>query len=189
MSNVALAAAVTAYARIAMIPIKIDPNTLYTDTDSAFTTKMIDSELLGAELGQYKDELKGNIIREAYFLGPKKYGYYINIVDESGNVIRKEYSVFSGVPRNSLTFEEVKTIYNGEIITKNISNRFFKSFTSLNISIKDTKISVANTNHKKLINNIYFPPVIHNGYHGYLESVFNKFKNMIIRNIKKINKL
>lgn len=39
MSNVAIATAVTAYARIAMIPFKIDPNTLYTDTDSAFTSK------------------------------------------------------------------------------------------------------------------------------------------------------
>jgi len=40
MSNVAIAAAVTAYARIAMIPIKIvcaaHPNTLYTDTDSSY---------------------------------------------------------------------------------------------------------------------------------------------------------
>jgi hypothetical protein len=39
MSNVAIAAAVTAYARIVMIPFKIDPNTLYTDTDSSFTSK------------------------------------------------------------------------------------------------------------------------------------------------------
>lgn len=93
MSNVALAAAVTSYARIAMIPIKIDSNTLYTDTDSAFTTKPIDGNLLGPELGQYKDELKGLVINEAYFLGPKKYGYYI--IDTDGN--KKEYSVFSGL--------------------------------------------------------------------------------------------
>jgi hypothetical protein len=41
MSNVALAAAVTAYARITMIPFKIDSNTLYTDTDSIFTTRAL----------------------------------------------------------------------------------------------------------------------------------------------------
>jgi hypothetical protein len=40
MSNVAIASAVTAYARIVMIPFKIDPNTLYTDTDSYFTTTL-----------------------------------------------------------------------------------------------------------------------------------------------------
>ena len=37
MSNVALASAVTSYARIHMIPFKIDLDTLYTDTDSIFT--------------------------------------------------------------------------------------------------------------------------------------------------------
>lgn len=73
-SNVALAAAVTSYARIHMIPFKIDPNTLYTDTDSIFTTKPLDPTLLGIamrELGQMKDELKGQVIEEAYFIGPK----------------------------------------------------------------------------------------------------------------------
>lgn len=35
MTNVAIAAAVTSYVRIYMIPIKINPNILYTDTDNA----------------------------------------------------------------------------------------------------------------------------------------------------------
>ena len=104
MSNVAIASAVTFYARIVMIPFKTDPNTLYTDTDSVFTSKPIDPSLLGIELGMLKDELKGQVINEAYFLGPKKYGYYI--IDNQGN--KEEFSVFSGVPRNSLTFDEVK---------------------------------------------------------------------------------
>ena len=105
MSNVAIAAAVTSYARIHMIPFKIDPNTLYTDTDSIFTTKPIDPTLLGQDIGLMKDELKGQLIQEAYFLGPKKYGYYIiDPVAAGGTGVRKEFSVFSGVPRNSLTF-------------------------------------------------------------------------------------
>ena len=62
MSNVAIAAAVTSYARIIMNPYKLDPNTLYTDTDSAFTTKPINPNLLGIELGEMKDELKGQLI-------------------------------------------------------------------------------------------------------------------------------
>ena len=98
MSNVAIAAAVTSYARIVMIPIKLDPNTLYTDTDSAFTTKPMDPALLGPELGQYKDELKGQVINEAYFLGPKKYGYYIIYTLKITNSKRKaiyENGIFS----------------------------------------------------------------------------------------------
>jgi len=42
-----------------MIPFKIDPNTLYTDTDSSFTSKPIDPSLIGDQLGQMKDELNG----------------------------------------------------------------------------------------------------------------------------------
>jgi hypothetical protein len=123
MSNVALAAAVTSYARIVMIPFKLDPNTLYTDTDSAFTTKPIDPSLIGLELGEMKDELQGKMINEAYFLAPKNYGYYIIDIVTG---IKQEFSVFSGVPRNSLSFEEVKSIFEGKTITKTISNRFYK---------------------------------------------------------------
>ena len=159
MSNVALAAAVTAYARIEMIPYKINPNTLYTDTDSAFISEPLDSNLIGTDLGLMKDELNGNTINEAYFVGPKKYGYYL--INELG--IKKEYSVFSGVPRNSLSFNEVKDIFEGKIITKTINNRFFKSIQTLDITIKDTIISIKNDYNKTLINNIYYPPVISNG--------------------------
>jgi len=67
MSNVAIASAVTAYARIVMIPLKLDSDTLYTDTDSIFTSKPIDGDSLGAELGQLKDELNGQVVKEAYF--------------------------------------------------------------------------------------------------------------------------
>lgn len=185
MSNVAIAAAVTSYARIHMIPFKIDPNTLYTDTDSHFTTKPIDPTLLGLDIGLMKDELKGQLIQEAYFLGPKKYGYYI-IDSETG--VRKEFSVFSGVPRNSLSFEEVKSIYNGKTITKTIPNRFYKSFNDLNITIKDSTITIKNTNDKKLVNNRYLPPVINSGYNDSFKTLFNKFRNIIIKNLKIIKK-
>lgn len=183
-SNVALAAAVTAYARIEMIPFKINPNTLYTDTDSAFTLKPLDSNLIGTALGQMKDELKGNVIREAYFLGAKKYGGYI--IDQNG--IKNDFSVFSGVPRNSLSFDQVKTIFNGGIVTIQIYNRFFKSLTNLNIVIKDTHLTIKNENNKKLINNTYYPPIIYNGYNDIILYYYNKFRNLILKNFKKLIK-
>jgi hypothetical protein len=141
---------------------------------------VIDTSLLGLELGQFKDELKGQIISEGLFLAPKQYGYYIN---ENG--IRKEFSVFSGVPRNSLTFQEVMDIFNGKIISKNISNRFFKSFNTLNIDIKNTKITIKNNKHKILVNNEYLSPIINQGHNNLFIILFNKFKNLIIKNIKK----
>lgn len=70
-NNVTLASAITSYARIHMIPFKIDPCTKYTDTDSIFTTRKLDDKLIGKELGLMKDELDGNIIKEAYFFRNK----------------------------------------------------------------------------------------------------------------------
>jgi hypothetical protein len=159
-SNVAIAAAVTAYVRIHMIPFKMDPNTLYTDTDSIFTLKPIDPRLLGNGLGLMKDEMNGLVIKEALFLGPKQYGYWY--LDQEGNMIEK--SVFSGVSRNSLTFGELIKIHEGKEITKLIPNRFYKSFNSLNIDIKDTSITIKKNNNKLLVNNQYLPININNDY-------------------------
>ena len=47
-SNVS--AAITSYARIHMIPFKVDSHTIYSDTDSIFTTKELPSNLIGKEL-------------------------------------------------------------------------------------------------------------------------------------------
>jgi hypothetical protein len=119
-TNVAIASAVTSYARIHMIPFKLLPGTVYTDTDSIFTTDILPDHLIGTELGLMKDELDGNIIQEAYFLGIKQYGYkYLN----NNQIIEK--STFAGVPKNSLTFNEIKILFNGNVLIKLIPIRFF----------------------------------------------------------------
>ena len=164
-----------------MIPFKIDPNTLYTDTDSIFTLTKIDSSSIGDQLGQMKDEMNGILIQEGLFLAPKKYGYWY--LDKNNNKVN--VSVFAGVPRNSLTFDEIKNISAGQIITKNISNRFFKSFNNLNIDIKDTFITIKNNNDKILINNEFLPIKIYNAQHDLFGYLFNKFKNLINKTIKK----
>ena len=179
-SNVAIAAAVTSYARIHMIPFKIDPNTLYTDTDSIFTLKPIDPRLLGDGLGLMKDEMNGLVIKEALFLGPKQYGYWY--LDKEGNMIEK--SVFSGVSRDSLTFGQLIQIHEGKTITKSIPNRFYKSFNTLNIDIKDTSITIKKNNHKVLINNHYLPININNGFQNPFNRLFNYYKNLITKTIK-----
>lgn len=99
-SNVAIASAVTSYARMHMITFKTNYNVIYTDTDSIFTTDKLPDELIGSELGLMKDELDGGIIEAGYFLGIKQYGFKYT---DNGQI--KEKSVFAGVKRNSLTFE------------------------------------------------------------------------------------
>lgn len=121
----------------------------YTDTDSIFTDYDYDlnPEEIGSDIGLMKDELKSNLISEAYFLGIKQYGYYY--YDKNTNE-RIEKSVFAGVIRDSLTFNEIKKIFNGKTIEKETSTRFYKSLKNLNITIKNIKISI-----KKIIQNFY----------------------------------
>jgi hypothetical protein len=157
-NNVAIAAAVTSYARIHMMKYKAGSAThndsiVYTDTDSIFTTEKLNNEELGKDLGLMKDELDGCIINEGYFLGIKRYGY----IYTDKNNIKHEKSVFSGIKRDSLTFEEVQKIFKGETIEKNVPIKFYKSFNNLNITIKSNKISVSMKKDKLLINNNYIP--------------------------------
>lgn len=180
-SNVGIAAAVTAYGRIHMIPYRLHPGTVYTDTDSIFTTIPLPEEMFGSDLGLMKDELKGSFIKEGYFLGIKQYGYWYT--DSNNNII--EQSVFAGVTRNSLSFNEIKSIFNGETIIKSTSNRFFRNFTNLSISIRPSKVSVKFQPFKILVNNNYIPLNIFNLNHKLdNRGLFFKLKNKLRKFIK-----
>jgi hypothetical protein len=102
-ANIAIASAVTSYARIHMLPYKLDPFTIYTDTDSFFTTKKLDDRFVGNELGMMKNELHGlakdDKFIEARFLGNKQYGYkFINL---DGKTIEK--SIIAGIKRDTVS--------------------------------------------------------------------------------------
>ena len=132
-----------------MIPFKIDPGTVYTDTDSIFTTSKMDPSLIGPELGKMKDELAGKVISEAYFLGVKQYAY--KVLDGTTK------SVWAGVKRDSLSFEDIRKVFSGLILTIQIPVRFFKSIVNLNISIKPTSLSIRFRPGKRLVDNHYIP--------------------------------
>lgn len=155
-SNVAIASAVTSYARIEMMElkmllIKLGIKLYYTDTDSIFTDKEIPNYLIGKELGQLKDELNGKVIKKGYFLGIKKYGY----VDSDNNI----HSIFSGVERNCLNWNEIEQIANGFTVIKHVPLKFFKSFTSLNITIKNSLMTSIIFNPRKKVNNNFYKPM------------------------------
>jgi hypothetical protein len=61
-----------------------------------------------------KDELNGLTIKEAYFLGIKKYGY--QYLDKNNNLVTK--SVFAGVSIDSVSLEEIIKFTQGYNITK-----------------------------------------------------------------------
>ena len=165
-----------------MIPFKVDPATKYTDTDSIFTTKKLPDSLIGKDLGLMKDELNGCIISEAYFLGVKQYGYYY--YDKNND--RVEKSVWAGVTRDSLSFEEIKQLFKGELINKVIDTRFFKSLINLSVEVKSTKTTIEFKPHKSLVDNIYLPAYIYSS--NYKPSLINKFISYIKKMYRFINK-
>ena len=67
---VALAAAITSYARISIYKFVSMESTAYTDTDSIYSTKQLPAELIGDNLGQMKFEFAFD---EALFVKPKIY--------------------------------------------------------------------------------------------------------------------
>lgn len=180
-ANVAIAAAVTSYARIHMIPYKVSGLCVYSDTDSAFMTEALPDEFIGKELGLMKDELDGLMIKEAYFLGIKKYLY--QYIDKNGNLITK--SVFAGIERDSLTFSEIVKLSHGESLTKEIPLRFYKSLKNLNISINSTQVTISRSLDKQLINNNYIPLHL-NLTNSEFNSFFNYLKRKILHFFKQI---
>ena len=156
-SNIAIASAITSYARIHMLKYKLSDSVYYTDTDSIFTSEPLNPSEIGPELGEMKDELDGCTISKAYFLGIKQYGYQYQ--DKHGKLIEK--SVWAGVKRNSISFEEIESLFKGNIITRTISNRFFKSLVNLNITIKSANVTIEFKPHKQLVGNKYIPITIY----------------------------
>ena len=175
-SNVAIASAVTSYARIYMSQFKNrnDFNLLYTDTDSIMIDKPLPEDLIGTDLGFMKDELSGLHIKEAYFLGIKQYGYWY--LDDLGN--RVEKSVFAGIKRDSLSFEEIVRIFNGDTITKISKARRFKNMKHFNIKVKDITTHISFTPNKILKDNNYLPIIVNYSFIiDILRKWFKKIKN------------
>lgn len=66
--------------------------------------------------------------------------------------------MFAGVERNSLSFSDIQNLAEGGELTRATGPRFYKSFNSLNIRIKqDMQISIKASNNKRLIGNKYLP--------------------------------
>lgn len=99
-SNVAIAAAITAYARMGLTDNMMDETNpvYYHDTDSIVVQNPRPESSVGKELGQMKREYK---IEEGIFAGPKRYSLKV----EGG----KEVIKAKGYGSKNLTFADYKT--------------------------------------------------------------------------------
>jgi hypothetical protein len=96
--------------------------------------------------------------------------------------------VFSGVERNSLTWNEIEQISKGFTIIKETSIKFFKNFNNLNINIKEgLKTSIIFNPRKKLFNNQYIPVKISIKFLSIYNYYLKIIKNRIISLINKYN--
>lgn len=173
-SNVAIASATASYGRIEMINYKTLPDIkiFYTDTDSIITDRDLPNNLVGTNIGQMKDELNGGVIKEGYFLGIKKYAFIDNQ--------NKTVTVFSGIPRNSLCWEDIINISKGNTILKKVPDQFLKYLNKLEIQIKPKNIEIKFNPEKKLIENKFQPNYINDissfNFNFHLKKLLHKIK-------------
>ena len=187
-NNVAIASAVTAYARMHMMQFKvgdIGESLCYTDTDSIFTSKELPASMLGAELGLMKDELDGDVIHQAYFLGIKRY-----LLDLGEGSATK--SVWAGVPKNKLSLDDFKALSSGSKLVREYDNTFFKSMQDMTITIKSRSITLEVNCDKPLMDGEYTPLNVKIPVNSYLDlksGAISKKVNYFTKIFNKIHKI
>ena len=93
------------------------------------------------------------VIEEIIVLGSKQYGYWF--IDQNGN--RVERSVLAGIGRDSVPFEELRHVFNGNQLIKPIKGRFYTSLSDQSITSKDVNMTISFNPNKKLVGNRYVP--------------------------------
>jgi len=127
-SNVAIASAVSSYARIYMdiVMRKIGfKNVYYSDTDSIFSSVPMEENMISDNsLGKFKLE---GMLKEAIFIAPKMYSY-------KNETTNKEKVVFKGFSSKSFTHEDFKKHYfENTLLSSEELNSFIRDFRSLQI--------------------------------------------------------
>ena len=130
--NIAIAAAITAGARVHMSIFKNNPefNLYYSDTDSSVTDAPLPAEYVGPELGKMKLE---HTITRAVFLAPKVYGF----VDTDGNEVIKVKGIKADVAKE-LSIDQLELLLVKDSTREFTQEKWFKKMIEGEISISDT---------------------------------------------------
>jgi len=140
--NIAIASAITAYARIHMSQFKnnSDYNLYYTDTDSIYIDKPLDDSLVNNKLlSKLKLE---NIINKGIFLAPKV--YYLET--EDGKVIYK----VKGLSHNiNLTQNDFTNLLYKDTFVQKYQNKWRKHIEEGNISVINQLYTLKVTDNKR----------------------------------------
>jgi len=141
--NIAIAAAITGYARIHMSQFKNnkDFNLYYSDTDSAYIDAPLNESFISNKIGFMKLEY---VCKDAVFLAPKVY----SLIIDSGEVIMKIKGL-SNKSLNKITIDDLKVLLNKDSKFESNQEKWYKNISSGNISIKDQIYTLKVTGNKR----------------------------------------
>jgi hypothetical protein len=143
--NVAIASAITAYARIEMSKFKNNPdiNLYYTDTDSIYIDSPLPEDFVSNTiLGKMKLE---NVLEKAIFLSPKVYC----LLTEDGKLIYKIKGLSHDIEFTMNDFENL--LYKDTFIKKS-QTKWFKNLSEGHISILEQLYTLRVTENKRKLN-------------------------------------
>jgi len=141
-TNIAIASAITAYARIHMSQFKNNPdfNLFYTDTDSIYIDKPLSDDLISnTELGKMKLE---NICKKAIFLSPK---VYLLITNEN-KVIYKVKGLSHDV---QMSLDDFNSLLVKDTLLKTIQTKWFKNLSEGHIALLKQLYTLKVTDNKR----------------------------------------
>jgi hypothetical protein len=137
-NSIAIASAVTSYSRVFMSQFK-NESLYYTDTDSIFIDKELDSKLINTKLGAFKLEYT---FKEIVFLGPK---IYAGITTDGKYIAKiKGFKKPSSVP-----FDVMKSLLVKDSNVKLNHKKWFRNISESEILMKDQLYELSKTYSKR----------------------------------------
>jgi hypothetical protein len=144
--NIAIASAVTAYARIHMSQFKNNPNLpnlYYTDTDSAYFDGPIpDKYISTTKLGKLKLE---GIYDKAIFLAPKVYA----LKNDSEEIIKIKGLGKKSIKENNINIDALTALLNKDYKMSINQSKWFRSVSEANIKILEQTYELKVTGNKR----------------------------------------
>jgi hypothetical protein len=141
-TSIAIASAITGYARIHMSYFKNNPDYIlyYSDTDSVYISKLLSDDLVNSKvLGKMKLE---NTLSKAIFLAPKVY----YLITDTGEHIYKVKGLSHDV---ELNFKDFESLLNKQSFLEKIQTKWRKNLSEGNMSVLNEVYTLQVTSNKR----------------------------------------
>lgn len=144
--NIAVASAITSYARVYMSSVKNNPNfnLYYSDTDSAVTDAPLPDFAVGTELGQFKLEY---VIKKAVFLAPKVYAF---ITEDGQEIVKIKGITPAAIKEHNIGFNEMALLLQQDSSREFNQQKWFKKILEGSITVSDVAYTLKATSNKRL---------------------------------------